>query len=188
MNMKQLSTLAILAMTFLIAAGCKGDKAKPMLEKNMENLDSINTADSTIYGTMADGGMNSLILVTDNGDTLEFLENLDDTAEVVKGGKLVGDRFATISYKQYGDLFIKKAINLTSLMGTWTSLDRNFEIKDGGVIISNLDSEKNPWTSWKIYNGQLILSKDTFDVYELDAETLSLENKEGIFNFTRKRK
>ena len=73
-------------------------------------------------------------------------------------------------------------------MGTWTSLDRNFEIKDGGVIISNLDSEKNPWTSWKIYNGQLILSKDTFDVYELDAETLSLENKEGIFNFTRKRK
>lgn len=92
-----------------------------------------------------------------------------------------------IGYRQYGDLFLRSAINLTSLLGNWTSLDRDFDIKEGGTIVSNMESERNPWTSWKIFNGRLVLSKDTFDVLELGPNSMSLENNEGIFVFSRKK-
>ena len=129
--------------------------------------------------------MNSIVLLTDNGDTIVYLTNPNDTVDVVKGGKLNGDRFAIIGYKEYGDRFMRSAINLTSLLGNWISLDRNFEIKEDGTVTSSLQSEKNPWTSWKIWNGKLILSKDTFEVDNLGADSLALENKNGIFVFTR---
>mgnify|MGYP001741460789 FL=1 len=174
-------SLFILAVVF----SCKDSKPKSVMSQTGEVEDSASTNDSTIYGTMVDGGMNSIILLTDNGDTLEYLVNPDDTLEVVKGGKINGDRFAIIGYKEYGDNFMRSAINLTSLLGNWSSLDRNFEIKEGGTVTSSLQSEKNPWTAWKIWNGKLILSKDTFDVDNLGADTLSLENKAGIFVFTR---
>ena len=168
-----------------VAISCKDNKPKSVMSQSGEVEDSVSTNDSTIYGTMVDGGMNSIILLTDNGDTLEYLVNPDDTLEVVKGGKINGDRFAIIGYKEYGDNFMRSAINLTSLLGNWSSLDRNFEIKEGGTVTSSLQSEKNPWTAWKIWNGKLILSKDTFDIENLGADTLSLENKAGIFFFTR---
>lgn len=174
-------SLFILAVVF----SCKDSKPKSVMSQTGEVEDSASTNDSTIYGTMIDGGMNSIILLTDNGDTLEYLVNPDDTLEVVKGGKINGDRFAIIGYKEYGDNFMRSAINLTSLLGNWSSLDRNFEIKEGGTVTSSLQSEKNPWTAWKIWNGKLILSKDTFDIENLGADTLSLENKAGIFVFTR---
>lgn len=174
-------SLFILAVVF----SCKDSKPKSVMSQTGEVEDSVSTNDSTIYGTMVDGGMNSIILLTDNGDTLEYLVNPDDTLEVVKGGKINGDRFAIIGYKEYGDNFMRSAINLTSLLGNWSSLDRNFEIKEGGTVTSSLQSEKNPWTAWKIWNGKLILSKDTFDIENLGADTLSLENKAGIFVFTR---
>lgn len=174
-------SLFILAVVF----SCKDSKPKSVMSQTGEVEDSVSTKDSTIYGMMVDGGMNSIILLTDNGDTLEYLVNPDDTLEVVKGGKINGDRFAIIGYKEYGDNFMRSAINLTSLLGNWSSLDRNFEIKEGGTVTSSLQSEKNPWTAWKIWNGKLILSKDTFDIENLGADTLSLENKAGIFVFTR---
>ena len=168
-----------------VAISCKDSKPKSMMSETEKAEDSVATNDSTIYGTMVDGGMNSIVLLTDHGDTLEYLVNPNDTFEVVKGGKINGDRFAIIGYKEYGDNFMRSAINLTSLLGNWSSLDRNFEIKEGGSVTSSLQSEKNPWTAWKIWNGKLILSKDTFDVESLGADTLSLENKSGLFVFTR---
>ena len=180
-------TFYFIMSLFILAVviSCKDNKPKSVMSQSGEVEDSVSTNDSTIYGTMIDGGMNSIILLTDNGDTLEYLVNPDDTLEVVKGGKINGDRFAIIGYKEYGDNFMRSAINLTSLLGNWSSLDRNFEIKEGGTVTSSLQSEKNPWTAWKIWNGKLILSKDTFDVENLGADTLSLENKAGIFVFTR---
>ncbi|GAB6981685.1 hypothetical protein [Prevotella dentasini] len=185
--MKKLTIFILVGILGFSIAGCKQDKAKPVLDKNVENTDTLNAGDSTVYGTMVDGGMNSLILVTDAGDTIEYLVNPDDTIEVVKGGKINGDKFAAVGYMEYGDRFIRKAINLTSLIGTWTSIDKNFDIKEGGAIVSHTEAERNPWTSWKIYNGKLVLSRDTFEVEELGADSLLLENKEGIFSFTRKK-
>ena len=79
----------------------------------------------------------------------------------------------------------QKVINLTSLLGRWVSLDKNFEIKDGGVVESTVTAESNPYTSRKVFNGHLILSKDTFDIVNLDQDSLYLENDKGIFAFKR---
>ena len=185
--MKKSQIIIVLALIAAILAGCKKSKTNQVISPNANNIDSLNAGDTTIYGTMLDGGMNSIVLLTDRGDTLEIIQNPEDTTEVVKGGKLIGDRFAVIAYKEYGDMMLRSAINITSLLGNWTSLDKNFEIKEGGEVTSNLQSEKNVWTSWKIYNGKLLLSRDTFDVIELGADTMSLENKAGIFVFGRKK-
>ena len=84
-------------------------------------------------------------------------------------------------------MMLQSAVNLTSLLGNWRSLDKDFEIKEGGTIVSNTEAESNPWATWKMYNGKLVLSKDTFDVMELGADTMALENKNGIFLFGRKK-
>ena len=38
---------------------------------------------------------------------------------------------------------------------------------------------------WKICNGQLVLSSDTFSIYELGADSLFLENERGIYAYKR---
>ena len=46
-------------------------------------------------------------------------------------------------------------------------------------------TEPKPLTEWKISNGQLVLSADTFSIYELGGDSLYLENKKGIYSFKR---
>ena len=64
-------------------------------------------------------------------------------------------------------------------------MDKNFEIEEGGEVKSFQKAEKNPWTSWSILNGKLLLGKDTFDIDVLGPDSLSLENKVGIFVYKR---
>jgi hypothetical protein len=137
--------------------------------------------DTTIYGRCCEATtMNVLYIVDAKGDTLNFI--IQDEADVF-GGKLVGDKMAVISENEYGEDVAKKVINIMSLMGRWTSLDKDFEIKDGGVIESHQKAETKTFTSWKIYNGQLILAPDTFDINMLGPDSLKLENKNGIYGF-----
>ena len=84
----------------------------------------------------------------------------------------------------YGQTIAASVINLTTLLGKWQSIDRNFEIKEGGVV-ETVVNEQKPYTSWKIVNGKLVLSTDTFHIYELGADSLYLENKVGIFAYKR---
>ena len=82
-------------------------------------------------------------------------------------------------------MMLRSAINITSLLGNWSSIDKNFDIIEGGTITSKVQSEKDTWTKWKIFNGKLVLSKDTFAVLELGADSMLLENKNGVFLFGR---
>ena len=104
---------------------------------------------------------------------------------VILGGLLAGDRLAVIGHEVNGERYAQRVINLTTLLGKWTSLDKNFEILEGGQIKNNVKAETNPWTSWKICNGKLLLNKDTFVIDNLGADSLYLENKDGIFAFKR---
>lgn len=98
--------------------------------------------------------MHSLQLIADNGDTLDVFVD-DEEPGVVQGGLLAGDRIALIAYKSAdGEMVAQRVINLTSLLGKWTSIDKNFEIVEGGDIVNNVKAEVNPWTSWKIVNGK----------------------------------
>ena len=75
-------------------------------------------------------------------------------------------------------------INLTTLLGKWQSLDRKFEIKEGGVA-ETVVNEQKPYTSWKIVNGKLLLNTDTFAIDNLGPDSLLLENHKGIYVFKR---
>ena len=126
--------------------------------------------------------MHSLQLIADNGDTLDVFVD-DEEPGVVQGGLLAGDRIALIAYKSAdGEMVAQRVINLTSLLGKWTSIDKNFEIVEGGDIVNNVKAEVNPWTSWKIVNGKLLLNTA---IDNLGPDSLLLENHKGIYVFKR---
>ena len=137
-------------------------------------------------------------LVTDAGDTLTYII-LDSEADMdggetkgvvsnVEGGFMAGDKMAVTGMETVeGELVATRAINVTSLLGHWTSIDRNFVIEEGGTVHSEVKAETNPWTSWKILNGQLLLNRDTFDITSLSADSLYLENHKGIYTYKRQK-
>lgn len=184
--MRKSVVLAMSALVLVMAVGCHGNKA----DNNARQADSIEAAaqpDTTVYGVCGTGtSMHTLELITDEGDTLTYLVDVDSEDEVVKGGMLAGDRMAVVGAKDgNGEQVATQVLNLTTLLGRWTSIDKNFEIQEGGVVESSVKAESHPWTSWKIYNGNLLLNRDTFNVVQLGADSLYLENREGIYAFKR---
>lgn len=174
---------------FLIISiiSCNGGKSNSTIGHSKDS-DAVeaDASDSTIFGVCGEStGMSTMQLLTDAGDTLDLL--IDDNPEqpVVKGGVFAGDKMAVTAVKENGEWIATNAINLSSLIGKWTSIDKNFEILEGGVVKSNVKAESEPWTSWKIYNCKLILNRDTFDVDNLGADSLYLENDKGIYTFKR---
>ena len=177
---------AVSAFFFLLLSSCE-EKRTNVITSNSDTAE-MSLPDTTIYGVCsATTTMHMLSLVTDDGREMAFLVNTDDSDEnIVKGGMFAGDRMAVTSAKIDGDSVATKIINLNTLQGRWTSIDRNFEILHGGDVISAVKSETNPYTLWKIHNGQLILNRDTFDIVTLGADTLEIENDKGIFVYIRK--
>lgn len=183
--------LYFLAALFLAASfaltGCK-NKPQPQETPTEKIEDQQAEQDSTIYGVCGDGTMmHTLELISDAGDTLTFaLPDTEDGSNPVVGGLLAGDRLAVVKGPAVdGEETAKKVINLTTLQGKWTSIDKNFEILEGGEVKSNVEAEKNPWTAWKILNGKLLLNRDTFEIDNIGSDSLELENRNGIFLYKR---
>lgn len=189
--MKNANYLVVLFLVLTILGSCSRNKNAKGVKASDSSEASKNTVqDSTVYGICGDGtAMHTLQLITDSGDTLTYLMMDNDSNEnPVVGGLLAGDRLAVVGSKNTDkDLVANKVINLTTLLGKWMSVDKNFEIQEGGIVKSNIKAETNPWTSWKIYNCQLLLNKDTFSIDELGADSLYLENKQGIFAYKRQK-
>ena len=190
MDMKKHNkTLLAALLAMMIGWGCTGKKTQQQPTESDTMVVEVSTPDSTVYGVCGEGtSMHALELVTDEGDTLTYLVDADAEQEAVKGGLFAGDRMAVVGYKgAEGDMVATCAVNLTTLMGKWTSIDKNFEIQEGGLVESSIKAETRPWPSWKIHNGQLLLNADTFAIERLGADSLCLENGEGIFVFKRQR-
>ena len=187
MNMKTkilLASIISCASIVFLATGCGERKAKPHAEKAEE---AAEAADTTVYGVCGEGtSMHSLQLVTDYGDTVTYVINDEGDAPTdVQGGLMAGDHVAVVGTKCDGEAVADKVINLTSLIGHWTSIDRNFELEEGGTVKSSVKAETTPWTTWKIFNGNLVLNRDTFVIYNLGADSLYIENGKGIYAFKR---
>lgn len=180
--MKTFNGLAILLIALLIISCNNTTKNTKTVSLDTDTAD----VDTTVYGKCGDGtAMHTLELITDKGDTVVYSLESADTCADVQGGLFVGDRLAVIGYKGTDDMmFAKKVINITSLLGKWVSIDRTFEIQEGGAVASDV-KEPKPYTDWKILNGKLILSSDTFDVYSLGVDSLYLENNNGIYGYKR---
>lgn len=156
-------------------------------DADTNSSDSIATEipDSAIYGIVNESTtMSNLVITTDEGKTIEMEVNTDSLSDI-QGGIFAGDRMAIITTKTENGMIVKKAINLTSLLGKWISLDRNFEINEDGVVKSNISAETKPYTAWSTINGNLVLNTDTFQVLLLGPDSLSLENNDGIFVYKR---
>ena len=173
------------ALLLHVITACKQQKTGT--EQPLGDTTEVADPDTTIYGRCGDATtMHVLQLVTDEGSTMSFLVDADDSGtQTVKGGMLAGDRFAVTARVVDGDTVAVKAINLNTLQGKWMSIDRNFEIVDGGEVISAIHTETNPYTFWKIHNGSLLLGADTFDIITLGSDSLELENNRGIFVYKR---
>lgn len=185
--MRKLFYVAMALATLFIVNSCKDKKTAAVISPSDSTEIDDDVADSTIYGVCGEGtSMHDLQLITDAGDTIQaFID--DENPGIVKGGLLSGDRIALIANKDAnGEMVAQQVINLTSLLGKWTSIDKNFEIIEGGEVKNNVKAETHPWTSWKILNGKLLLNKDTFAIDNLGPDSLYLENHEGIFTFIRR--
>lgn len=175
----------------LMLAACDAKKEKPQVADTDE---VVEVNDTTVYGVCGEGtSMHSLEIITDAGDTLVYtLLSQDAETEVetpsdVQGGLMAGDKMAVTGHKTADELVADRVINVTSLLGHWTSIDKNFTIEEGGTVHSAVKAETNPWTSWKILNGSLLLNRDTFAIDGLSADSLYLENANGIFTFKRQK-
>lgn len=174
----------------LMLAACDAKK-----KQQIEDTDEVvEVNDTTVYGVCGEGtSMHSLEIITDAGDTLVYtLLSQDAETEVetpsdVQGGLMAGDKMAVTGHKTVDELVADRVINVTSLLGHWTSIDKNFTIEEGGTVHSAVKAETNPWTSWKILNGSLLLNRDTFCIECLSADSLYLENANGIFTFKRQK-
>lgn len=184
--MKHLKWTILLFVVIIAAAGCNDKKPATIGFNDSLLAEKETVPDTTIYGRCGEGtAMHTLELITEKGDTVSYTLENGDTPADVQGGLLVGDRLAVISATDNdGNRYAQKVVNLTTLLGKWASLDKSFEIQEDGVVVSSV-SEPKPYVAWKIFNGKLILSADTFDIYSLGADSLYLENNKGIYAYKR---
>lgn len=188
MKITKITFVAVLA---LMAVGCTDKKEAniPVIKETK----AVAQGDETKFGECVNATSHTFQLVQIDGDTLDFIveeqylspEDSLVVGDVVCGGLYDGNKMAVMATPGEEGLVVRKAINVTSLMGRWTSLDKNFEIKDGGVVESHVQNESNPYTEWKILNGKLVLSKDTFNILSIGNDSLYLENEKGIYAYKR---
>jgi len=185
--MKNLDFVIVLALLSGFMTGCSGRKT-PVVEP-ASPVATESEPDSTLYGECGEGtAMHTLQLITDVGDTLELsLMGDDDVAAEIQGGLMTGDKMAVVAKETDGGRMATHVINMTTLLGRWTSIDKNFTIEEGGTVKSNVAAENKPWVSWKIFNGKLILNQDTFRINSLGADSLFLENDKGIYVYKRQK-
>lgn len=179
---KQVVVSCLLAL--VLAAGCKESGKKNMVIRQAPA--AAAEPDTTVYGTCGKGtAMNTLELITDGGDTIEYSLVAANERADVEGGLSVGDRMAVVGRRVGGTGAVAdKVLNLTSLLGKWASLGDMFEICDSGVVRSNM-KEPAPYTHWSIHNGRLLLSADTFEVVSIGPDSLFLMKAGAMYGYRR---
>ena len=181
--MKKIVFFGMAAAVALTMSSCFGGGKAPQQQVEFEESDSTESYspfDKTIYGLCGNGtAMNTLQLLTDNGDTLNLdLTNAQENGQVF-GGLQAGDRMAVLPNKNKTEAQI--VINQNTLLGDWVmpnpidgSSEVGIRIKEGGIAES-IDQSSIVYKTWKIYNGKLeILSQregggdmEELNLYEL---------------------
>lgn len=181
--MRQFIIITILGLCALLSCNEKPKKQSKSMEIVVEQV-----LDTAAYGVCSEGtSMHSLVLFTDDDETLTLNVDADDETSCVLGGLMNGDRMTATYYQTENGNVATKIINITTMMGLWTSLDKNFEMYEDGSIKSNVSAESKSYTAWTMCNGNLILNTDTFAVLELGPDSMMLENNNGIFVYKRQR-
>lgn len=160
--MKKLVFVGMMAAVMFSLGSCGGGKQQQAEEVSQDttNLENFAFTDRTIYGICTDGtAMNTLEIVTDNGDTLTLSLTKAQENGKVFGGLQVADRVAIMANQAKTEANL--VINLNTLMGDWVmpdpidgSAEIGIRIKEGGVAES-IDQSVIIYRTWKIFNGDL---------------------------------
>ena len=165
--MKKFTLFGMVTAIVMTMGSCSGSNQQPQqtVEDESDSVEVYIPFDQTIYGLCGNGtAMNTLQLLTDNGDTLNLnLTNAQENGQVF-GGLQAGDRMAVLPNKDKTEALI--VINQNTLLGDWVmpnpidgSSEVGIRIKEGGVAES-IDQSTIIYKTWKIYNGKLeILSQ-----------------------------
>ena len=169
---------ACIVMTMASCGG--GNQQQAAAEEEKDSVTNMVPTDQTIYGICGEGSaMNTLLLLRDNGDTLDLsLTNAIEAGQVF-GGLQVGDRMAVMTNPAKTEATI--VINQNALLGDWVmpnpidgSSEVGIRIKEGGIAES-IEQSSIIYKTWKIFNGRLeILSQrdgggdeEELNLYEL---------------------
>ncbi len=159
--MKKTVFIVVLAASMITFGSCGGNKQQQAeVVQDTVRLENVIPSDKTLYGICTDGtAMNTLEMLTDNGDTLTLSITAAQEKGKVLGGLQVADRVAVVTDKARKEAEI--VINLNTLMGDWVmpdpidgSAEIGIRIKEGGVAES-IDQSTIIYRTWKIYDGNL---------------------------------
>ncbi|MBR3078781.1 MAG: hypothetical protein IKH01_03080 [Prevotella sp.] len=182
--------------------GSCGGGNKQVAFDNGDSIDVVN-ADPTIYGVCGDGtAMNTLQLITDMGDTLDFDISSAQEEGHVFGGLQVGDRMAVLPKASHSE--VEQVVNLASLLGNWVMpnpLDGSDEvgisIKEGGIAES-IDQSNITYKTWRLSRGKLeiVLVREggseedevnLYDIVKLGADSLVYKDAEETLEYSRQK-
>ncbi len=159
--MKKIVFLGVMVAGIMLFGSC-GGKKQQYVETDDASGGAQNPAsnDRTIYGICTDGtAMNTLEMITDNGDTLRLSLIRANEKGKVFGGLQVSDRLAVVTDSAKREAL--EVINLNTLMGDWVmpdpidgSAEVGIRIKEGGIAES-IDQSVIVYRTWKIVNGNL---------------------------------
>lgn len=185
----------------LMIGSCGGGN-KQVAFDNGDSIDVVN-ADPTIYGVCGDGtAMNTLQLITDMGDTLDFDISSAQEEGHVFGGLQVGDRMAVLPKASHSE--VEQVVNLASLLGNWVMpnpLDGSDEvgisIKEGGIAES-IDQSNITYKTWRLSRGKLeiVLVREggseedevnLYDIVKLGADSLVYKDAEETLEYSRQK-
>ena len=199
--MKKIGVFSIVFCSALMIGSCGGGN-KQVAFDNGDSIDVVN-ADPTIYGVCGDGtAMNTLQLITDMGDTLDFDISSAQEEGHVFGGLQVGDRMAVLPKTSHSE--VEQVVNLASLLGNWVMpnpLDGSDEvgisIKEGGIAES-IDQSNITYKTWRLSRGKLeiVLVREggseedevnLYDIVKLGADSLVYKDAEETLDYSRQK-
>ena len=202
--MKKTMFLVMVVAGIVMLGSCGGGKQ----QGGTDDTDSVEAGnlvprDNTIYGLCSGGtAMNTLEMITDNGDTLTLSLEKAQEAGKVFGGLQVADRLAVIADKDRKEAQI--VINLNTLMGDWVmpdpidgSAEIGIRIKEGGVAES-IDQSTITYRTWRLSRGKLEIvmvreggseEEETYlyDIVKLGADSLVYKDGDETFEYSRQK-
>lgn len=208
--MKKIAFVGLLVAAFIGMGSCGAPRPQQVYADDTDSTDveeDMVPRDHTIYGLCGNGSsMNTLEVLTDNGDTLLLSMAPALEANQVFGGLEVGDRVAVMANAKRTEA--TEIINLNSLLGDWVMPDPidgseevGIRIKEGGVAES-IEMTNIYYRTWKIYDGKLeILSvregggdaeeTNLYEILILGSDTLAYKtvgksrDEEETFEYNR---
>ena len=193
------------SLLLLVACGSKKQNVDDYSDTTdwAEQKEYLNR-DSTIYGVCTDGlAMNTLQLLTDNGDTLTLSTvQANENGRLFGGGFSIGDHVAVLVNRERNE--VVQAVNLNTLMGDWVMPNpvdggsyMGVSIRDGGVAES-INQNSLIYKTWRLVNGTLEMmyvregggnfeEVELYRMFYLSDDSLAFGNADEIFEYTRPR-